>query len=75
MQKNPRLRPVLLKKVRRLIATFRTGQGRFYWNVEMVLRLKIVPKLNLCYLAKAQVKKAGMALAQVATSCLPPTIS
>ena len=29
MQKNPRLRPVLLKEVLRLIAAFRTGQGRF----------------------------------------------
>ncbi len=29
MQKNPRLRPVLLKEVDRPITTFRTGQGRF----------------------------------------------
>ncbi len=29
MQKNPRLRPVLLKQMLRLIASFRTGQGRF----------------------------------------------
>ena len=29
MQKKPRLRPVLLKEVVRLIITFRTGQGRF----------------------------------------------
>jgi hypothetical protein len=29
MQKNPRLRPVLLMEVPRLIIAFRTGQGRF----------------------------------------------
>ena len=29
MQKNPRLRPVLLKSVARQISAFRTGQGRF----------------------------------------------
>ena len=29
MQKNPRLRPALLKFVLRLISAFRTGQGRF----------------------------------------------
>lgn len=28
-QKNPRLRPVLLKFMRRQIIAFRTGQGRF----------------------------------------------
>ncbi len=30
---------------------------------------------NWLYLPKAQLRKAGIALAQVGTSCLPPTIS
>jgi hypothetical protein len=29
MQKNPRLRPALLKFIQRRIIAFRTGQGRF----------------------------------------------
>jgi hypothetical protein len=32
MQKNPRLRPALLKFMLRLIVTFRTGQGRVCVN-------------------------------------------
>ena len=42
MQKNPRLRPALLKFVLRIIGAFRTGQGRFSVYEEIVLRLELV---------------------------------
>jgi hypothetical protein len=42
MQKNPRLRPVLLEFMQRQIGVFRTGQGRFPVNEDILLGLEKV---------------------------------